>query len=124
MSIGIRHIEVWVSDLERSLAFYDGLFPLIGWRRVDENGYACGETKLYFLQRSVERQDSIGPRHVCFHAERRSIVDDVAAYIRTTGCELIRGPMVGPDSRNGTYTVDFRDPDGYVLEVKHTPLRP
>jgi hypothetical protein len=26
-----------------------------------------------------------------------------------------------PDYSEGYYTVDFRDPDGYVIEVAHTP---
>ena len=36
---GIKHIEITVSDLQRSLNFYDSLFEIIGWQKVDKNGY-------------------------------------------------------------------------------------
>ena len=35
MSLGIRHIEILVSDLEKSIEFYSKLLSLIGWKQVD-----------------------------------------------------------------------------------------
>jgi len=35
--------------------------------------------------------------------------------------KVLRGPVEMPDYSKSYYTVDFRDSDGYVLEVAHTP---
>jgi catechol 2,3-dioxygenase-like lactoylglutathione lyase family enzyme len=118
---GISHIEFWVSDLKRSLAFYKGFFPIIGWYQLDENGFSNGSTKMYFMQRPVRCCDTIGPRHICFKAQSREVVDQVGTFLRNSSSDIIRGPLEVSSYSKGSYTVDFRDPDGYVLEVKHAP---
>jgi hypothetical protein len=34
---------------------------------------------------------------------------------------MIRGPVEIPEYSPAYYTVDFKDPDGYIWEVAHTP---
>ena len=48
MNQGIKHIEIAVSDLKKSLIFYDTLFATIGWQKVERNGFVCGNIKVYF----------------------------------------------------------------------------
>ena len=44
---GIKHIEIAVSDLQKSLDFYRPLFEMIGWEEVDKNGFVSGNLKIY-----------------------------------------------------------------------------
>ncbi len=85
--------------------------------------FVLGDTKIYFRQREGKLLDSLGPRHICFHALSKKMVDEVGAFLLVHGCKIIRGPteMPGDPYPEGYYTVDFRDPDGYVLEVAHSP---
>jgi catechol 2,3-dioxygenase-like lactoylglutathione lyase family enzyme len=118
---GINHIELWVSNLERSQAFYAQLFRAIGWRQKGDTEFSSGSTTCYLVEQPVTRVDGVGPRHVCFQAVSRGVVDDVASMLRSASAEIIRGPVEMPEYSKDYYTVDFRDPDGYVLEVAHTP---
>ena len=63
----------------------------------------------------------MGVRHICFWAEDRAMVDRIGEYVKNTGVEIIRGPLVVQEYSPEYYTVDFYDPDGFMLEVAHTP---
>ena len=119
--VGISHIEFWVKDLEASLRFYSQLFPLIGWHALTRTSYSCGVHEIYFKEVPVPLHDSLGVRHICFHATSREVVDAVGAWLTNTGGNIIRGPQPMPQYDASYYTVDFRDPNGFVLEVAHTP---
>jgi catechol 2,3-dioxygenase-like lactoylglutathione lyase family enzyme len=119
---GIHHIEWWVSDWKRSGSFYDGLFQRIGWRKLGERAYSSGSTEIYFVERpGLVRTDMPGPRHLCFQATSREMVEEVYRWVTEQGIEILRGPTEFPQYSEGYYTVDFRDPDGFILEVAHTP---
>ncbi len=117
---GIKHIEIWVSDMKRSLDFYDEFFGLIGWERIHEREFRAGGNKIYFIERKDQfSRATLGPRHICFHAESREIVNRVFEMLQRQEMPVIRGPVEMPYS-TGYYTVDFKDPDGYILEVAHS----
>ena len=118
---GINHIEFWVSDLNRSLGFYKPLFAAIGWRQLGDAEFSSGSTDFYFVEKQLSRSDTTGPRHICFQATSREMVDAVSTLLRTGGASVIRGPVEAPEYSKDYYTVDFRDPDGYVVEVAYTP---
>lgn len=119
---GIKHIEFWVSDLDKSIRFYKNFFAVIGWDRVDPTRFKSGNTKIYFNHSAKPLADSLGPRHICFWAETRDVVDQVEELLKKHNLKIIRGPleMAGEFYSSGYYTVDFYDPDGYILEVTHT----
>lgn len=119
--VGISHLEFWVKDLEESLAFYSRLFPLIGWHELTRTSFSCGVHEIYFKEVPLPLHDSLGVRHICFHAASRDVVDRVGVWLRSTGGTVIRGPQPMPQYDASYYTVDFRDPNGFVLEVAHTP---
>lgn len=114
---GIKHIEFWVSDLERSVIFYKKLFDIIGWEQNDQNGFRCGNTKLYLVEKLVSFQENIGPRHICFEADKKDFVDQVATFLKNNNTSIIRGPLEYTYKGSAAYTVDFKDPDGYIIEV-------
>ncbi len=123
----IKHIEFWVSDLERSMKFYKGIFRIIGWDLIEDNAFSNGETKIYFIEQDMSAkggsasggkvQRTIGPRHICFLASSRKIVDAVGRFLEKSGHTIIRGPLESRYKDRSSYTVDFKDPDGYVIEV-------
>ena len=114
---GIKHIEFWVSDLSASLKFYEQLFVLIGWKKVDVNAFSDGITKIYFTERVAALQPSLGPRHICFLADSIEMVNVVGELLKTQHVSIIRGPLESWYKDRSSYTVDFKDPDGYILEV-------
>ena len=118
---GINHIEFWVGDLERSLRFYEPLLAAIGWRKLGDSEFSSGSIDVYFLEKRVRRADTVGPRHICFQATSREMVEAVARLLSGRPDTIIRGPVEAPEYSKDYYTVDFRDPDGYVVEVAHTP---
>ena len=121
MNAGINHIEFWVSDLKRSLEFYEPVFKTVGWSKLGEGEFSSGSCVVYFIEQAVKRVDAVGPRHICFQAGSREQVDAVAEILTQRSAVLIRGPLEMPQYSQGYYTIDFRDPDGYVIEVAHTP---
>ena len=114
---GIDHIEFWVSNLENSIKFYEQLFKLINWHKTDENGFGDGKTKIYFIQQPASFQNTVGPRHICFYADSQETVDKVGEFLRQNKSPIIRGPVGSAWKFHHSYTVDFKDPDGYILEV-------
>jgi len=118
---GIKHIEIAVSDLQKSLNFYDKLFEIIGWRKVEKNGYVISNIKVYLKQWSFPHGNTLGARHICFWADDRAMVDRVGDYAKQIGIKMIRGPLIVAEYSPDYYTVDFYDLDGYMLEVAHTP---
>ncbi|OGG39046.1 hypothetical protein A2127_02605 [Candidatus Jorgensenbacteria bacterium GWC1_48_12] len=113
----IKHIEFWVSNLGRSIKFYEGIFRLLGWGQVESNAFSNGETKIYFIEQAVKSGKTVGPRHICFLAASQNIVDEVAELLSEIQADIIRGPLESRYKDRSSYTVDFRDPDGYVIEV-------
>ncbi|MGF9965889.1 VOC family protein [Bacillus rhizoplanae] len=118
---GIHHIEFWVANLEESMKFYRELFSIIGWKQLNETAFSTGKTEIYFKEIGVELVRTLGPRHICYQAIHRSVVDEVACFLHNVHATIIRGPIEVKEYSEGYYTVDFYDPNGYILEVVHAP---
>jgi len=118
---GLNHIEFWVSDVKRSMAFYESVLTLVDWAKISDNSLSSGSMILYFQQvNGLEELCSLGVRHLCFQATQKDQVEQVHNLLVGMGSEIIRGPQNMPYSE-GYYTVDFFDPDGQVTEVAYTP---
>ncbi|WP_205697151.1 VOC family protein [Conexibacter sp. SYSU D00693] len=134
---GIDHLDLVVSDLERSLAWYRGLLGPLGWIRTAEIEGERGERVVYLGRVggrgsvSLRQQQSdahevpydrygIGLHHLAFAATSRAAVDATAAWLREQGAEVESGPEE-KGYTPGYYAVFFRDPDGIKLEVLHRP---
>lgn len=118
---GIKHIEIAVSDLQKGLNFYQPLFEMLGWKTVDKNGFVNGNLKIYLKKWDYPAGPSLGIRHLCFWAENKELVNKAGEYVKSTGVKMIRGPLVVLEYSPNYYTVDFYDPDGFMLEVAYTP---
>lgn len=117
---GIHHIEFWVANLEESMNFYRKLFSIIGWKQLHDTAFSTGETEVYFKEMNAEIVRTLGPRHICYQAVSRSVVDEVAHFLRDMEAKVIRGPIEMNHYSEGYYTIDFYDPNGFIVEVAYT----
>src|SRR5436853_7529128 len=98
--MGIHHIDLVVSSIDRSLPFYRELLGPLGWHGVHEVEGERGETIWYIFgpgssvglreaQSASEEADRyrIGLHHVAFEASSRAAVDDRAHWLRERGGE-------------------------------------
>lgn len=133
----IDHLDLVVTSLERSLAFYRGLLQPLGYVRVSEIAGERGERVLYLGRvggmGSVSLREAqsdahavpydryaIGLHHLAFSASSRATVDERAAWLRERGAQIESGPEEYGYTP-GYYAVFFYDPDGIKLELVHRP---
>lgn len=134
----IDHLDLVVTDLERSLAFYRGLLAPLGYTRSSEIEGERGERVVYLLRsgqrgslsvRAVQSDAhevpydryGIGLHHLAFAAPSRRVVDERATWLRSQGATIESGPEEYPYSPS-YYAVFFYDPDGIKLELVHRPV--
>ena len=136
----ISHIALAVSDLERSTAFYDSVFEVIGFRRVEvaESTQQAMKTRLKawvgpgysisirpskgeFAHRLHDR-NAPGLNHMAFTAEVRSDVEKMYKLLKEIGATILDAPAEYPYSP-GYFAVYFTDPDGLKFEFAYAPRR-
>jgi catechol 2,3-dioxygenase-like lactoylglutathione lyase family enzyme len=131
--MGIHHIDLVVSSIERSLPFYRELLGPLGWHGISEVEGERGETIWYLSGRACsiglrEAQSPddevdryrVGLHHVAIEAASRGAVDERAGWLRENGALLESEPQEYSYSP-GYYAVFFYDPDGIKLEILHVP---
>ena len=129
----IDHLDLVVTDLERSLRFYTELLRPLGYVSTSEIVGERGERVVYVGHESDygdvslrERQSgdegadryAIGLHHLAWRAPSREVVDERAAWLREGGHTIESGPEEYRYSP-GYYAVFFYDPDGIKLEIVH-----
>jgi len=131
--MGVHHVDLVVSSIERSLPFYSELLGPLGFHTVSEVEGERGETIWYLSGMGTSiglrqaQSDSpeydryrIGLHHLAFEASSRSEVDERARWVRTQDVELESEPQEYTYSP-GYYAVFFFDPDGLKLEIVYVP---
>lgn len=133
----IDHLDLVVTDLERSLRFYRELLRPLGYVHASEIKGERGERVVYLSRHggggslSLRQSQSdahatpydryaVGLHHVCFTASSRALVDAIAAGVTGLGGEIESGPAEY-DYTPGYYAVFLHDPDGIKLEVLNRP---
>jgi glyoxylase I family protein len=132
----VDHVDLVVSSIDRSLAFYRGLLAPLGWVGTVEQEGERGETIHYLFGPDFggtlglrERQSessgaydryAVGLHHLAFEAPSRKEVDEAARWLRGQGVE-IDGEPGERRYTPGYYAVFFFDPDGLKLEMVHRP---
>jgi lactoylglutathione lyase len=146
---GVSHVGIHVRDLERSLAFYEGLlgFDLVArWTRDDEYvrqlvGYPGATLEIGILRfpgsplfleiieyRDVERRAvdtataNPGTAHVCLYVRD---LDALHRRLTAAGVEFVSepaSPTTGPNV--GGKVVYALDPDGIRIELAQTARTP
>ena len=130
------HVDLTVSELTRSVDFYDRVLGRLGYRRLDEVGAGApcwgvsdpdGGVFSIALQaarpeRRNERHDRYSPglHHLAFHANSREDVEAFHDFLVSLGVHVLDSPAEYGYTP-GYYAVFFSDPDGLKLEVVFEP---
>lgn len=123
----LHHVELYVSNLERSLEFWRWFLEPLGYTLVGEwdegQSWKLGDTYLVFVQTEQRFLDvpyhrcRVGLNHLAFHAKSRQHVDEVTEQLRARGAAILyedKHPFAGgPDY----YAVFFEDPDRIKVEL-------
>jgi catechol 2,3-dioxygenase-like lactoylglutathione lyase family enzyme len=133
---GVDHLDLAVTDLERSLRFYRELLEPLGFTRASEIEGERGERVVYIggtggpsvsLREALSGAHAtpydryaVGIHHLAFVASSREQVDERAAWLRDRGAAIESEPREY-DYTPGYYAVFFYDPDGIKLEIVHRP---
>jgi catechol 2,3-dioxygenase-like lactoylglutathione lyase family enzyme len=130
----IDHLDLVVTDLDRSLRFYVELLKPLGYVRTAEIVGEQGERVVYVGRPSGSGSVSVrtakgsttydryavGIHHIAFSAPSREVVDERAEWLRSNG-HTIESDPAEYDYFPGYYAVFFYDPDGIKLEILHRP---
>ncbi|RMG15260.1 MAG: hypothetical protein D6731_08725 [Planctomycetota bacterium] len=123
----LHHLELYVSDLPRSLEFWSWFLLRLGYEPYQEweggRSFRLGPTYLVFVQTPPEHlappyhRRRTGLNHLAFHAASRAEVDRLTEELRRRGVPILypdRHPHAGgPDH----YAAFFEDPDRIKVEL-------
>jgi catechol 2,3-dioxygenase-like lactoylglutathione lyase family enzyme len=143
----LSHIDLTISEPERSILFYAAFFDALGYRRWESTEpdfaepsprraawfvkYASGaffgiEIRPARTESRDKSHDRYAPglHHLAFHAESREHVDRIYGAMQKIGATILDPPADYSGQRGygpGYYAVFVGDPDGLKLEVVHEP---
>jgi catechol 2,3-dioxygenase-like lactoylglutathione lyase family enzyme len=127
---GINHVDLAVSDVERSLAFYLAVFGPLGLKEfVRYPTYRGTEEVVYLLfgghglgfrpaDGGEYRHYDVGIEHLAFEVDRPDEVDDAHERCLSAGGTIQSPPEYHYTNENDPYYAFFAfDPDGIRVEV-------
>jgi catechol 2,3-dioxygenase-like lactoylglutathione lyase family enzyme len=127
---GMAHLQLTVSDMARSKAFYEPLLHNMGMTTLldDPNYFYCigGKTGLAIspadpdLAKDGFQQRRPGLHHLCFRARSREDVVELYQTALDLGATIVREPEEAGWAP-GYYSTLFEDPDGIRIEVNFVP---
>jgi glyoxylase I family protein len=132
----IHHLDLTVSDPEKSRPLYDLFLTHMGYREVDRKGDGGTEWDMVGDFMSVGIVKARGPNarhghdryapglhHAAWVSLTREDVDALFAKLQTFGATILDPPADYPEYNQGKgyYAVFFSDPDGLKLEYVWTP---
>ena len=133
----LHHLDLNVSDLDRSHRFYELVLTHLGYRPVDYS--AAGEPEgfdwlapdsvgrfsigLYRAKHPERAHECYSPgvHHIAFAATSRNRVDTLYRLLLEMGAQILDAPREYTKYEPGYYAVFFLDPDGIKLECVFTP---
>jgi catechol 2,3-dioxygenase-like lactoylglutathione lyase family enzyme len=123
----IHHIEINVSDLQKTIEFWGWFLEELGYEQFQEwekgRSWRLDNAYIVFVQTEEKylhipyHRSGTGLNHIAFHAESRSRVDRMSEQLRKKGVKLLykdRYPYAGGE---GHYAVFFEDPDRIKVEL-------
>lgn len=128
----INHIDLTVSDLAVSCAFYDKILGKLGYTRSNQYQgevpcwelFNSGSTLSIGLHRArsdnPHNRYSAGLHHLAFHLPSRTEVDGFHDFLCQEQVPVLDMPAEY-DYTPGYYAVFFADPDGIKIELVHEP---
>jgi glyoxylase I family protein len=131
----LSHLDLTVTDLKSSVAFYDPVLGRLGYRRLDEVGagapcWGISDAGGGFFTIALKparpgsgtAHDRYAPglHHLAFHADSREDVDAFHGFLLDIGAAIL-DPPAEYSYTPGYYAVFFADPNGIKLEVVFEP---
>lgn len=127
----LHHVELYVAALDESLRFWQPFLLKLGYEEFQrwEQGvsYMLAGTYIVFVQveeayaaPSYHRKRA-GLNHLAFHAASREQVDEITAWVRSSGFTVLyedRHPHAGGP---GYYALFCEDPNRMKVEVVAPP---
>ncbi|MBM6617553.1 VOC family protein [Bacillus suaedaesalsae] len=123
----IHHLELYVSNLQESLQFWDWFLKELGYKEYQQwekgKSYKLDYTYLVFVQveekykQNPYHRKGVGLNHLAFHVNTKEEVDEFARAVKERGCTLLyeeRYPFAGGQEY---YALFFEDPDRIKVEV-------
>jgi catechol 2,3-dioxygenase-like lactoylglutathione lyase family enzyme len=123
----LHHVEIYVSDLDRSLTFWTPFMRMLGY---EEDGWSGGmnhvkEGHAYFcfLPAPTEHlaagyhRKRVGLNHLAFTAKSRAQVDEMAAWVRNSGYTTLYEAKYPYAGGPNYYAMYCEDPDRIKVEV-------
>jgi catechol 2,3-dioxygenase-like lactoylglutathione lyase family enzyme len=123
----LHHIELYVSNLEKTVEFWGWFLPEMGYRPFQQweggKSWKLGDTYIVFVQVEERFLDipyhrcRVGLNHLAFHADSRSHVDEITRALQNKGVSILyknKHPFAGGDDY---YAVFFEDPDRIKVEL-------
>lgn len=123
----LHHIELYVSNLKRSIDFWGWFLDEMGYEPFQEwesgRSWRLGEMYIVFVQAETRFLDipyhrgRVGLNHLAFHATSRQQVDEISRKLRGRGVTILyadKHPFAGGKDHFAVY---FEDPDRMKVEL-------
>jgi catechol 2,3-dioxygenase-like lactoylglutathione lyase family enzyme len=120
----IDHIGIAVTDLEKSIAFYEKALAPLGYTLLMKfPGQAAGFGIAPKPDFWIGQGPTPNPAHIAFRADGRAKVRDFYAAAIAAGGADNGGPGTRPQYHEHYYGAFVKDPDGHNIEaVCHEPF--
>lgn len=123
----LHHVEIYVSDLESSKAFWGWFLDEMGYHVYQEwdsgISYRKALTYIVFVQTLDQYLDPgyhrcrTGLNHLAFHAQSPAFVEDLRQQLIRRGINLLYQDRYPHAGGGEAYSVFFEDPDRIKVEV-------
>lgn len=124
----IHHIEIYVSDLKKTILFWEWLltkkFTYEIFQKWDSGiSFNLGETYIVFVQTEKKylsnpyNRKNTGLNHLSFHCSSKEFVDTLTKELKEKNINILyadKHPYAGGENY---YAVFFEDPDRIKVEV-------
>lgn len=75
---------------------------------MNENAFSTGKSEIYFKGVDEKVVRTLGPRHICYQAVSRAIVDEVADFLQDVQAKIISGRIEMNHHSDGYYDEKLR----------------
>jgi glyoxylase I family protein len=121
--LGIDHVVFRVTDMARTVGFYQDVLGLRVERifeRIGLHQVRCGDNLIDLV--AIKPGETLPPpaargiEHLCLSVD--ADLDELIAHVERRGHPVFMGPMEVYGARGFGTSIYIRDPDGYEIELK------